>query len=153
MAHRRADWGSVTKVSPGVWRIRYWADGPDGYRRRSKTVRGTRRDVGDALAALRLDHSADAPCPTVGQCWDRWYAPALDAALAEGSKAPNTVRGYRNAYDVHIAPPVGRGSGRRRQAARRAAVGVVHAAPHRRCRPVGGQAHVLLRRQVRGVRP
>lgn len=104
MAHRRADWGSVTKVSPGVWRIRYWADGPDGYRRRSKTVRGTRRDAGDALAALRLDHSADAPCPTVGQCWDRWYAPALDAALAEGSKAPNTVRGYRNAYDVHIAP-------------------------------------------------
>lgn len=104
MAHRRADWGSVTKVSPGVWRIRYWADGPDGYRRRSKTVRGSRKDAGDALAALRLDHSADAPCPTVGQCWDRWYAPDRERDVGCGDLAESSWAAYRSAWNSKVAP-------------------------------------------------
>ncbi|MEY8436585.1 hypothetical protein AAK967_02410 [Atopobiaceae bacterium 24-176] len=108
MAHRRADWGSVTKVSPGVWRIRYWADGPDGYRRRSKTVRGSRKDAGDALAKLRLDHSADAPCPTVGQCWDLWMLPDLSARVESGDLRQDTFDKYRYNWDAAVDPRWGR---------------------------------------------
>lgn len=43
---RRDAWASITEVRAGeVYRIRYWSSGPDGYRRRSETVRGTRRDA------------------------------------------------------------------------------------------------------------
>lgn len=104
MAHRRADWGSVSRVSPGVWRIRYWADGADGYRRRSKTVRGSRKDAGDALAALRLDHSADAPCPTVGQCWELWARPSYERRVDEGDMSPQTLVNYDSFWRAHIAP-------------------------------------------------
>lgn len=100
----RADWGSVTQVSRGVWRIRYWAQGPDGYKRRSKTVRGTRKEAGDMLAALRVEHSQDAPRPTVGQCWERWYLPTMEQRVAEGDASARTLMQYRSAWNAHVSP-------------------------------------------------
>lgn len=31
---QRADWGTITKVGANKWRLRYWANGSDGYKRR-----------------------------------------------------------------------------------------------------------------------
>lgn len=66
---RRSAWGSLTEVSPGVWRIRYWGKDPatGAYRRRSSTVRGSRVDAERRRAELMVEHSGDAPCPTVGE--------------------------------------------------------------------------------------
>lgn len=36
---KRSAWGALTQVDATTWRIRYWASGPDGYKRRSKTLR------------------------------------------------------------------------------------------------------------------
>lgn len=42
---KRSAWASIAQVDASTYRIRYWATAPDGYRRRSKTVRGTRLDA------------------------------------------------------------------------------------------------------------
>lgn len=101
---RRADWGSVTQVDSKTWRIRYWANGPDGYKRRSKTVTGSRKDAYDQLAALRLEHSQDAPVPTVGDCWRRWYLPDMERREESGEVARQTMEQYRSIWRKHVEP-------------------------------------------------
>ena len=102
---KRSDWGSLTEVSPGVWRIRYWAScGEDGYRRRSKTVRGTRKEAGDVMAQLRLEHTEDAPCPTVRECWERWYRPDRERMVEDGDLAPASLEQYSSTWKVHVSP-------------------------------------------------
>ena len=103
--HRRAQWASITEIEKGKrYRIRWWANGPDGYKRRSETVRGTRKDAELRRAELMLDHSEDAPCPTVGQAWERWYLPAAQRKVDGGDMAPSTLRAYRAAWDSVMAP-------------------------------------------------
>ena len=96
---KRAAWASITQVDASTWRIRYWATGPDGYRRRSKTVRGTRLDAERARSELMLAHSEDAPCPTVGEVYERWFLPGQREQVTEG-----TIRQYESAWRLHIAP-------------------------------------------------
>lgn len=100
----RSSWGNVTEERRGVWRLRYWAETPEGYRRCSETVRGTRKQAEDRLAQLRIDHSADAPAPTVGQVWSRWYLPDLQRQVIEGDRAKGTLLAYEGSWRKHIAP-------------------------------------------------
>ena len=93
---RRSAWGSVHEVSPGVWRIRYWGKGADGqYRRRSCTVRGSRVDAERKRSELMVLHSEEAPCPTVGEAFSRWYLPAMERRVEGGEVAASTLRKYR----------------------------------------------------------
>lgn len=103
---QRDAWGAITEVEKGRrYRIRYWGKDPSGeYRRRSETVRGTRADAERRRAELMLDHSEDAPCPTVGQAWERWVLPALERRVELLTLAPRTLAQYRSAYNAHIAP-------------------------------------------------
>ena len=101
---RRAAWGSLSEVSPGVWRIRYWSEGADGYRRRSETVRGSRKDAERRRSELMLLHGEDAPCPTVRQAWERWALPAYERRLESGDLAANTMNQYRSAWNAHVSP-------------------------------------------------
>ena len=98
----RSDWGCVTKERVGVWRIRYWAETSQGYRRCSETVRGTRRQAGDRLAELRLLHGHDAPCPTVGACWERWYLPDRIRMVEQGDLARQSLTQYRSTWRCHV---------------------------------------------------
>ncbi len=104
----RSDWGCVQQVDRGRWRLRWWQETGDGYKRRSRTVRGTRRDANDELARIRLEHSADAPCPTVQQCWDRWRHPAMVRAVEAGDMAPRTIDQYEGVWRNHVAPRWGK---------------------------------------------
>lgn len=101
---RRSDWGTITKVGANKWRLRYWANGADGYRRHSKTVYGTRKDAGDTLAALRLEHSQDVPVPSVGDCWRRWALPTFEQRVRDGDMAPHSLRQYLSTWNAHVAP-------------------------------------------------
>ena len=59
---KRAAWASLAQVGPQTWRLRYWAEGPDGYKRRSKTIRNaTRKDAERVRSELMLAHGDDAP--------------------------------------------------------------------------------------------
>ena len=101
----RAAWASITEVRAGeVYRLRYWASGPDGYKRRSRTIRGTRLDAERARSELMLAHSEDAPCPTVGEVWRDHALPDLERRVADGDLAPDTVRQYRLWWDRHVQP-------------------------------------------------
>lgn len=102
----RAAWASITEVERGArYRIRFWAKGADGaYKRRSETVRGTRREAERRRAELMLEHSEDAPCPTVGQAWERWALPDLERRVEGGDMAPHTLAQYRSTWARHVAP-------------------------------------------------
>ena len=89
---RRSSWGSNEDAGRGRRRIRYWADLHDGrgYRRVSETVRGTRKDADDVLARRRVEHSSDAPAPTVRQAYEMWWLPDFEDRLGKGEVSANT---------------------------------------------------------------
>lgn len=103
---RRDSWGSISyDPKTRTARIRYWAEGPDGYRRRSKTVRNcTRKEAEEARAQLLLDHGEDAACPTVAQAWERWVLPTYKSRLESGDVTANTFSQYKSAYKRHVEP-------------------------------------------------
>lgn len=106
MARRlRDEWGSITEVERGKrYRIRYWADTPDGYKRCSVTVRGTRRDAEKMRAQLMVEHGDDAPCPTLGQVWEDYVLPSFDSRLETGDMSPRTYAGYVRSWNADVAP-------------------------------------------------
>lgn len=103
---KRSAWGSMAEVSPGVWRIRYWGKDPatGAYRRRSATVRGSRVDAERCRAELMVNHSEDAPCPTVGQAWREWHLPALERRVEEGGLSHQTMQQYLSGWRRHVEP-------------------------------------------------
>ena len=99
---KRAAWGSLTQVDASTWRIRYWAEGPDGYRRCSKTVRGTRLDAEKVRAELMLLHGDDAPCPTVGEVWEKFVVPETQNRVNDGDLSPRTQDAYRRSWHADV---------------------------------------------------
>lgn len=104
---KRSAWGALTQVDDSTWRIRYWSAGPDGYRRRSKTVRGSRLDAERVRSELMLLHSEDAPCPTVGEVWESYALPDLERRVEDGDLAPDTLVQYRRWWRKHVTPTWG----------------------------------------------
>ena len=106
MARRRQrdSWGSISyDARSKTARIRYWAEGPDGYRRRSKTLRGvTRKEAEQARSALMLEHGEDAPCPTVGQAWERWALPEMRGKVECGDMGASSLRLYIKSYERDV---------------------------------------------------
>lgn len=101
----REEWGSISEIVRGKkYRLRYWAETPDGYRRVSETVRGTRRDAYNRLAMRRLEHSADAPCPTVGDAFERWWLPELRSRVESGDMSSSTLYSYMSNWRKWCAP-------------------------------------------------
>ena len=99
---KRSAWASLTQVDSSTFRIRFWAEGADGYKRRSKTVRGTRKQAEAVRAQLMLEHGDDAPCPTVQQAWERWALPTYQRRVDDGELAPRTLKQYQSAWK-HVA--------------------------------------------------
>ena len=94
---RRRSWGSITEVRRGKYVLRWTEDGPDGRRRRSKTVECTYREAERALAEIRL-RAEEPPAPTVGELWERHELPKLE----EGN--PRTLKAYQSSWKNHVAP-------------------------------------------------
>ena len=98
---KRSSYGSITRIDSGTYRIRWWGDSHDGkgYRRMSKTIRGSRRDATKFLAEQRLAHDYAAPVPTVREVFDRWYWPDVESRLSA-----NTQKQYISTWRKHIEP-------------------------------------------------
>lgn len=105
----RSTWGSNDDAGNGRRRLRYWADLHDGrgYTRHSMTIVGTRRDGDEALARLRVEHSADRPTPTLRQAWEAWYLPELRERVDSGDMAESSVVMYESNWRRHVAPAWG----------------------------------------------
>lgn len=107
MAKRKRDsWGSITEIERGKrYRIRYMGKDEDGsYRRMSATVRGSRRDAERRRSELMLDHSDEAPCPTVRQVWEKWALPAYERRVDDGEMSDYTLRQYKSGWNKHAEP-------------------------------------------------
>lgn len=101
----RAAWGSLMEVRRGeVYRLRYWASTPQGYVRRCETIHGSRMEAERRRSELMLAHSADAPCPTVAQVWERWALPAYERRVDGGEMAASSVRQMESWYRSSVAP-------------------------------------------------
>lgn len=107
----RSSWGCVQRLDKDRYRIRYWADLGDGYRRHTETVRGTRREAERRAAELRAAHEVEPGAPrrkpstvTVGDAWALWVLPEMESRLEAGEIAPNTLRNARGSWERHIAP-------------------------------------------------
>lgn len=104
--NRRAQWGSVSyDPKRQVGHIRFWASLDErGYRRHCVTVRGTRQDVENKRAELMLAHSEDAPCPTVGEAWERWHLPSMEGRVEGGDLSQKSLDQYKSAWRRHVEP-------------------------------------------------
>lgn len=108
MARRktRAQWGSIDyDPAKKVGHIRFWASLDErGYRRHCVTVHGSRQQVENRRAELMLDHSADAPCPTLGEVYSRWYLPDRERQHEEGDLSTRTMTQDASLWRAHVAP-------------------------------------------------
>jgi hypothetical protein len=106
---QRSTWGSNDSAGPGKRRIRYWADLHDGrgYRRRTETVRGTRREADEVLTLRRIEHSRDGPTPTVSQAHDLWWVPWADRRQAGGRMSDNARKQFDSTWKNHVEPAWG----------------------------------------------
>ncbi len=97
MPRRRAAFGSITKLDRDTWRLRWWADTPEGRRRVSETVHGTRRDAEHRLAEIHVEVGVDrGGVPTVGYAYEHWWLPD-----AKDGISPATLRLYENSWKNH----------------------------------------------------
>ena len=98
---RRSAYGSITRLSPNVYRARWWGDAKDGagYRRLSHTIRGSRREASEFLAERQLDEDNGSPTMTVREAYEKWYLPDITEHLA-----PNSIKMYRSSWNKTIAP-------------------------------------------------
>lgn len=100
---KRSTFGSVAKLGPDRWRLRWWADGPDGRKRRTEVVHGTRRQADDRLAEIRLGVGSEpGGCPTVKEVHDRWWWPDAQCRLRR-----NTLGNYGSVWRLYIEPALG----------------------------------------------
>lgn len=123
---QRSSWGSNEPAGPGRRRIRFWADMGDGtgYRRHSMTIEGSRRDADDKIAELRTVYGSRRSGParpaqmTVGEAYERWYLPDMQARLDSylrdprpGRRGellkPSTFDQYVSAWRAHVQPEWG----------------------------------------------
>lgn len=102
---RRDSWGSIAyDPKRKVGYIRYWASTDEsGYRRHCKTVYGTRQEVEEERARLMLDHSGDAPCPTLGQVYEKWYLPDRERQHESGDLSTKTMEQDASLWRAHVS--------------------------------------------------
>lgn len=94
---QRSSFGSVAKIDRDTWRLRWWADTPEGRRRVSETVHGTRWDADRRLAEIFADDKVRrGGCPTIGYAYEHWWLPDAMASVA-----PATLRLYEGNWKNH----------------------------------------------------
>ncbi|NJE80696.1 hypothetical protein E0L17_05065 [Olsenella sp. SW781] len=98
--------GQQRRRRAGRRRLRFYADLHDGrgYTRHSKTIVGTKTDGDEELARLRVQHSQDAPVPTVGEMWERFELPHLRDGVRDGNVAKRTLINYESKWRNYVGP-------------------------------------------------
>lgn len=94
----RSSWGSLNPVRKGVWRLRYVRNTPEGRKRVSETIYGSKRDAERVKAERRVEAEAP-PVPTVEQVFDKYIRPQMEKELR-----PNTLRQYESVWNKYVQP-------------------------------------------------
>lgn len=98
------------KQPDGSWRVVVRVCDSDGKVRQVRRVAPTKTKVIEAITdalAKRRNHlgelNADTP---LGEIAERWFR-VFDEMVEDGSRAPNSLRVYRGAWDLHLEPALG----------------------------------------------
>lgn len=113
MARRmRSAWGSVQRLGPSRYRLRWWEDRGGEYARRSEVVRGTRKEATRRLAEIRASLDETAPHGrararrrmTVGEAYETWWLPEARERVERGELARNTMKCRLSKWRRHVGP-------------------------------------------------
>lgn len=108
MAKGRSTFGCVQRMARDVYRLRWHEDTPEGRKRRSETVYGTRREAELRMAEIHATVGKSyGGAPTVAQCYERWWLPEAKARLEDGSLSKSSYVGFVGCWDNHICPSWG----------------------------------------------
>lgn len=94
----RSTWGSIRAKTKGVWELRY----NDGKSRRSKIIRGTKKEAERELANLRIQYEGIGPATTLDQFWHKSYHNELKMTVSI-----KTLDGYEGYYRRNVCPAFG----------------------------------------------
>lgn len=99
----RSSFGCVQRLGRDRYRLRWWVDTPDGRKRRTETVRGTRREAERRMAEVRAA-TEERPAPTIGELWEGYELPHLKSRLELGRISPRTFQAYTRRWEADVAP-------------------------------------------------
>lgn len=105
----RSSFGCVQRLDRDRYRLRWWEETAGEYKRRSKIVRGTRREAERAMAEIRasLDEAAHhklRQIPTVGEAYERWWLPDADERRESGRLAKSTYDNCLSKWRRYVRP-------------------------------------------------
>ncbi len=105
----RSSFGCVQRVDRERYRLRWWEEAGGEYKRRSETVRGTRREAERRMAEIRasLDETAHGrrrEVPTVREAYERWWLPDAEQALADGRLARSSMKCRLSKWRKYVGP-------------------------------------------------
>lgn len=108
MAKGRSTFGCVQRMTRDVYRLRWHEDTPEGRRRRSETVYGTRREAELRMAEIHATVGKSyGGAPTVAECYERWWLPEARARLEEGSLSESSMKSFLSHWRNHVSPKWG----------------------------------------------
>lgn len=105
----RSSFGCVQRLDRDRYRLRWWEEIAGEYRRRSRIVRGTRREAERAMAEIRagLDENARhrlRHVPTVGEAYEKWWLPDAQERLERGVLARSTHKCRMSKWRLYVGP-------------------------------------------------
>lgn len=107
MARRqRSSFGCVQRIGRDRYRLRWWEDTPDGYRRVSETFDGTRKAAERRMAEIRvsLDERARRHSPmTVGEAYRTWWLPDAEQRVTDGRLAKSTFKMRMSTWRLRVS--------------------------------------------------
>ncbi len=108
----RSSFGCVQRLDRDRYRLRWWEDVAGEYKRRTETVRGTRREAERRMAEIRagLDENRRhrlRHVPTVAEAYERWWLPDADEKLAGGRLAKSTYACRMSSWRRYVQPKWG----------------------------------------------
>lgn len=105
---QRREFGSITEAVKGKRYVCRWMENTErGRVRRSKTIRGTRRDAAAFLAKKQLEVGSERRVPTYQEAYEMWYLPWLERRVVSGDVREATAATYRRVWDTVIGPEIG----------------------------------------------
>lgn len=105
----RSSFGCVQRLSPNRYRLRWWEEIAGEYKRRSRIVRGTRREAERAMAEIRagLDENARHRLRhvlTVGEAYEKWWLPDAQERRESGRLAKSTYDNALSKWRRYVEP-------------------------------------------------
>ena len=104
MGKSRSPFGCVQEIRRGKYRLRWMEDTPQGRKRKSEVIYGTRREAYDRMAELHVQSSNAPEHKTVGKAWEEWVLPEIEDLLERGDISRATYERKLSRWNRWVSP-------------------------------------------------